>query len=324
MMNSSIKNEIIEFENRICWHDDFKAAHKSIVKLLSYKGRKPKGRLLIGPPGCGKTFTSLTVMNSLHKKVDTNDLTTKPCIYINVSLFSNPSQLLSEILIQLGDINPYKGNLTQKKNTAIRLFIELGVKLLIIDEFHDILPKSNILPTSQIYSFLKGFLDTCGIPFLLLGIENSQRFLEVDNQIRTRFLPTVELHAFSCLSEEEKLRFALIMESLILQLPRKTAALEFTETVIGEDGNEIIKLKTNHNMLFRLNLATEGLMRVIVDLLTECIELTNYKDTVDKDVLKVAYENVVNSNHSINPFDMSNTLSKVKTSLIRKGLYNAS
>lgn len=323
-MNNEQTNEVTKFENCTCWHYDFQEAHDSIEKLLSYKGRKPKGRLLKGPPGCGKTFASLTVMNSLHKEIDTNDLSTKPCVYVNVSLFNSPSQLLSAILEQLGDINPYKGVQPQKIKTIIRLFKELGVKLIIIDEFHDILPKSHILPTSKIYRFLKGFLDSCGVPFLLLGTENSERFLEVDDQIRTRFLPTQELYAFSCLSEEEKLRFALIIESVLLKLPRKTKGLDFTETFIDEDGNEAIKLKSSHNMLYRLNLATDGLMRVIVDLLTECIEITKADDIVDTDILMLAYDNVVNDNNSINPFDMSNTLSRVKARLVKKGLYNAS
>lgn len=322
-MNNTQSNEITVFENRICWHEDFQDTQNAIEKLLGYIGRKPKAMLLKGKPGTGKTLSALTAMNSLHQESSSDSLTTKPSVYINVSLFNSPGQLLSAILEQLGDINPYKGVQPQKVKTIIRLFKEQGVKLVIIDEFQDILPKSRIQPTSKIYRFLKGFLDECGVPFLLLGTDNSERFLEVDNQIRTRFLPTQELYTFNCLSESEKLRFALIIESVLSELPRKTKGLDFTESYDDENGEEVISLKSNHNMLYRLNLATSGLMRVIVNLLTECIELTDPDDIVDNDILKTAYDNVVNDSYAINPFDMSNTLSKVKTRLAKEGLYNA-
>lgn len=322
-MNNTQSNEITVFENRICWHEDFQDTQNAIEKLLGYIGRKPKAMLLKGKPGTGKTLSALTAMNSLHQESSSDSLTTKPSVYINVSLFNSPGQLLSAILEQLGDINPYKGVQPQKVKTIIRLFKEQGVKLVIIDEFQDILPKSRIQPTSKIYRFLKGFLDECGVPFLLLGTDNSERFLEVDNQIRTRFLPTQELYTFNCLSESEKLRFALIIESVLSELPRKTKGLDFTESYDDENGEEVISLKSNHNMLYRLNLATSGLMRVIVNLLTECIELTDPDDIVDNDILKNAYDNVVNDSYAINPFDMSNTLSKVKTRLVKEGLYNA-
>lgn len=321
-MNNTQSNEITEFENRICWHDDFQDTQNAIEKLLGYIGRKPKAMLLKGKPGTGKTLSAITAMNSLHQESCSDCLTTKPSIYINVSLFNSPGQLLSAILEQLGDINPYKGVQPQKVKTIIRLFKEQGVKLVIIDEFQDILPKSSIQPTSKIYRFLKGFLDECGVPFLLLGTDNSERFLEVDNQIRTRFLPTQELFTFNCLTELEKLRFALIIESVLSELPRKTKGLDFTESYGDENGNEVISLKPNHNMLYRLNLATSGVMRVIVNLLTECIELTNPDQIVDNDILKIAYENVVNDSYAINPFDMSNTLSRVKMRLAKEGLYN--
>jgi hypothetical protein len=276
----------------------------------------------MGKPGTGKTLAAETFIDSLHTESNTYDSRTKPTVYINVSLFNSPGQILSAILEQLGDINPYRGVQPQKVKTIIRLFKELGVKIVIIDEFQDILPKSRIQPTSKIYRFLKGFLDECGVPFLLLGTENSERFLEVDDQIRTRFLPTQELFAFSCLSEAEKLRFALIIESVLLTLPRKHKGLSFTESCV-DDGKEVIKLKSNHNMLYRFNLATNGLMRVMVNLLTECIELTGPDDVVDNMVLQVAYDNVVNGSHTLNPFDMDITLSRIKTRLAKEGLYNA-
>lgn len=322
-MNNNQQNEITDFENRICWHDDFQETQDSIKKLLEYSGRKPKARLLTGRPGTGKTLSAMTAIDAINQESSVGGLRSNQTIYINVSLVNSPSQLLSAILEQLGDVNPYQGVQTQKAKTIIRLFKERGVKLLIIDEFQDILPKSRILPTSKIYRFLKGFMDECGVPFLLLGTENSERFLEVDDQIRTRFLPTQELFAFSCLSAAEKLRFALIIESILLTLPRKHKGLNFTESYLDDDGTEVIKLKSNHNMLYRFNLATNGLMRVMVNLLTECIELTNSDDVVDTGVLLVAYDNVVNGSHTLNPFDMDISLSRIKTRLTKEGLYNA-
>lgn len=322
MINTNIE-EAIQFESNICWHDDFQSAYNSIQKLISYQGRKSKAKLLKAPPGTGKTLLADTVVKKLVSIDDKTGATVKHAICINVALYNSPSQLLSAILVELNDINPYKGTQDQKAKTVTRLFKEKGIRLLIVDEFHDILPKSRILPTSKIYRFLKGFMDSCGVPFLLLGTDDSERFLEVDKQISTRFLPTEELYAFNCLSEYSAIHFAVIIESLIEEFPRKINCLKLTKTDTDDEGNEIIILKKSHNMLYRFNLATGGLMRVIVNLLSECIEITTPDEVVDEEVLAQAFNEVVNTTCAFNPFDMSITAARVKTRLAKEGLYNA-
>lgn len=316
-------NDATEFETSICWHADFKCAYDAIGKLISFKGRKPKGMLLKGAPGTGKTAVGETYIREEFYTDNPNNTSTMPAIYINVSLYNSPSQLLSAILEELKDVNPDQGTQVQKSKTVIRLFKEKNVQILIIDEFHDLLPKSRILPTSKIYRFLKGFIDSCGVPFLLLGTDDSERFLEVDKQISTRFLPTQDLHAFNCLSEYSSIQFAMIIESLLEKFPRETQGLNFIQVNVDDEGKERIRLKESHNMLYRINLATHGLMRVIVNLLTECIELTQPDQVVDKKILKLAFDNVVNTSCSFNPFDMSNTTARVKSRLAKEGLYNA-
>tara|TARA_R110002167_G_C12705114_1_gene654264 strand:- start:2048 stop:3019 length:972 start_codon:yes stop_codon:yes gene_type:complete len=322
MINTNI-NEVIEFESNICWHEDFQSAYDSIEKLISYQGRKSKAKLLKAPPGAGKTLLANTVVEKLTSIDEDTGAKVKHAICINVALYNSPSQLLSAILVELNDINPYKGTQDQKAKTVIRLFKEKGIVILVVDEFHDILPKSRILPTSKIYRFLKGFMDSCGVPFLLLGTEDSERFLEVDKQISTRFLPTEELYAFNCLSEYNSIHFALIIESLLEKFPREINCLKLTQVDTDEDGIEKVRLKESHNMLYRFNLATSGLMRVIVNLLSECIEITAPDEIVDKKVLEKAFDNVVHTTYSFNPFDMTNTASRVKSRLAKEGLYNA-
>jgi SpoVK/Ycf46/Vps4 family AAA+-type ATPase len=324
-MNIFENQSAIEFENRICKHDEYLTVYNAIKKLTQYQGRKAKGMLVTGAIGSGKTLLAHDFgSNELPADTSNPAVKSKPMIYVNVALYRSPNQVISAILEELGDINPFNGNLEKKVARVMCLLKKLGVKLIVIDEFHDLLPRSSIHPSSAVYRFLKGFLDTCEVPFLLIGINGTERILDVDKQLSSRFLPTQYLSEFTCKTKEEMVRFGLVIESLLEHFPRKTKGMQFVESTTLQDGTEDFDLIKNPSLLFRLTLATGGLMRCIMNLLTECIEITQPTDVVDSSVLKQAFENVIHTHLPGNPFDTYEySLSKVKSQLAREGLYNA-
>jgi hypothetical protein len=311
--------EITTYESLPCKHFSYELATNAITKLLSFKDRKPKGLLITGPSGVGKTYIAEQTALSLQSPT-TESLSPKAVIYLDASLYSSVGDALSQILLELGDPTPYQGTIGNKENRACKLLHTLQVKLLIIDEVQDFLPKKGTTPNSKVYKFLKSFLNKCKVPFLLLGTENSET-LFADDQLRTRFLPTQFIPAFTCYGDVSMSNFALLIEAMTEKLPRKCKGLKFCDEVTLDNGKAGYVLKKEHRLLLRLCLATKGLMRLTSDLLTECIVLTKPDETVDIKVLEQAYNNVINSELPYNPFDTSIKITKIKNKLIEDNLY---
>lgn len=322
-MNTLNLQEIRTFENRLCEHGDFLSAKSAIEKLMCYGGLKPKGMILSGPPGTGKTRLCESIKDEKNRQLLAANSNQSKVVYVNTALCTSPNQVVSAVLEELGDIKPDQGTLKTKTTRAVRLLKEHGVALIVLDECHDFMPKSDIKPTSNVYRFIKGFMDECRVPFLLIGTNRTEALLEVDKQLATRFLPTQSLYAFNVCSETEKIRFALVIDSILGQFPRKTKGLSFVQVTEDENGQECYQLVKSHNDLYRLTLATGGLMRSLMSLLSECLELTKTDETVTREVLVKAYDNVIHSSTGKNPFDTkSMPIKQVKNALKKEGLYD--
>jgi DNA replication protein DnaC len=114
------QTEVQAYEALTCKHFDYKSTIEAINKLLTYNDRKPKGLLVTGVAGVGKTFIAEQTERALSAS-DTKELSTIPVIYIDASLMYclkcstnsailNPIQAQSAIKMHgLADIsNPLK------------------------------------------------------------------------------------------------------------------------------------------------------------------------------------------------------------------------
>lgn len=313
-------NEIAEFEAQVCKHPDYEVAMHSVYHMLTRSRRIPKSLAILGAPGTGKTFIAEQVTKSLTA-TDTPELTTRPYIYINVALCKTPGQLLTEMLFELGDIAPSKKDDEVVKLRRIQtLLTKCHTKLIIIDEIQDLFPKKGLDKRSAVYKSLKNIKSKLSVPFLYLGTQEAEMMFRVDEQLRDRFWPTHYMGQFNCCTTDDAISFALVIESLLEKYPRKVKGFSFLNCEI-ENGVEAYELKPNHSLLLRINLATYGLMRRLIDLLTEALAITTSEEVVDQSVLFDAYNAALNDTHDYNPFDKDLSIAKVKTRLKQEALY---
>jgi len=314
-----IQNEIETFENRVCSHRDFKLAYEAINKLTAFRGRKPKGLFVFGETGSGKTCLA-EYFEAKNYSDETDELSPIPIVYIDVALEKTTGQIISAMLQKMGDPTPYNDYENVRRNRAVDLLKSLNVKLVVFDEIQDLIPKKGIKPNSKVYVFIKHFLNSANVPFLLLGTPDAKE-LFADDQLFDRFLPAKELRTFSCIGVSHTTNFACMLDSLLDLMSRNVEALRFVEYQKDAKGQQLPILKKDINLLLRFCLATLGRMRRINALLTECIALTSPEKPITQQVLYDAFNEGLNNRGNYNPFHKDINIQTVKTSLKEKNLY---
>lgn len=318
-----IKSETEEFALRASLHPRFLAGIDAVKNLLKYRGNKPYGVMIIGEPGCGKSFLLETVQR-MYPELVTRRKTEISMISIDSPPDITTSALYSDILDELGDPCPDEGRPKALRRRMKRLLKSLKTKLLAIDEAHDFLPSSGLTPTSKAVKTIKWIMNNTRIPLVLAGQPDTKDLLDNDDQLKSRFIEVIELCHFSCATEEQALDSADFFDGLFSVFPRKLIGMEFLDEVyLEENGEPIFQTNENFNNLLRLVIATEGNPRRINMLLMDVIESTNPDDELNISDFAESWERVLKSKveFNLNPFtaDKKDVIKIAKKS----GLYEA-
>lgn len=321
MINQVIKEQATTFSNVVCKHPAYLNAYKAVEQLDRYRGVKPKGLLITGETGTGKSFLAEQIIKR-RQPVDTDSLSTHPVIYINIAEGSKTvGAVVSTLLSALGSPTPFKGTIAKRMEELNTLMHNTKVEFVILDEVHDWIPKSGVTPKSEIYLFFKSCLNKWKIPFLFLGTDEAKQVF-VEKQLKDRCLPDQKLSLFTCNGAKSRTNFGMLLYSLLSKFPRKTKGMNFVNKTKNDADKTIFTLvKSNRSLLLRLCLATQGQMRIISDLLTGCIYLTTENQLVDISILKKAFDAEINDRPHGNPFDELMNLRSVIKALKQEKLY---
>lgn len=317
----TLKPETLAFHQNVCWHSQYLQAHEGFKRVHKYNGIQPKGLMLLGDYGCGKTFLCEQYENQ-HALPETDELSAVAIVRVDAPPEPNPTALVSDILDHLGDLDAYTGRPSQLRKRLVKLLERLQVSMLIIDEVHDFLPSSGLTSSSKVIKFLKWFMNNTKIPLVICGPLPSRALLAIDEQLKSRFQTVIELKAFTCTDEDERLDFADYLDVLFNQFPRK---IHNTYQLLEKDAEGSIFLRDNINGLLRICLATDGVPRNINQLLSDAIERTEDGDVVSNAVFAQCWEQVMidstDDNAPNNPFVAD--MDYVKCQLRKRGLYAA-
>jgi DNA replication protein DnaC len=323
MNNQAIKEQAITFSNRVCKHPAYLKAFQAVEQLERYRGVKPKGLLVRGKTGTGKSFLAEQIIKN-RQNVDTDCLSTHPVLYINIAEGSKTvGAVVSTLLSELNAPTPFKGTIAKRMLELNTLMQNMNVELVILDEIHDWIPESGVTPKSEIYLFFKSCLNKWKIPFLFLGTDEAEQVF-VDKQLKDRCLPDQTLSVFTCNGVKSMTNFGMLLSSLLDKFPRKTKGMNFikkTENVKDKRKPTFSLIKANRSLLLRICLATQGQMRLLSDLLTDCIYQTKEDEVVNIKVLKKAFDSVVKDKPHGNPFNELINIRSVIKALKKEELY---
>lgn len=169
-----------------------------IISILQ-KEKEMKGAFLIGPEGVGKT----TIIKYFIKTTE------KKAIYINVKTKDSP--FYESILKKLNTNISKQPNTLEKivKKTLKRKHIET----IIIDDIQNLLNIQNGDIIIDYINDIKTILNTCRIPIILIGREESRKLFTIDSQLKNSF------NIFEILPFKNDEEFRLFLEKYESNIP---------------------------------------------------------------------------------------------------------
>lgn len=251
-----------------------KAGMEQLTHLLDSYCDTPRMIIVSGDPGNGKTVLLKCFLEKNRSKYAT-DIHHKNVVMLNVSTQNKScDDLAVEILKQLGDIAPTLGTFSKKKLRIEKLLLALNVMVLIIDEFHDLIPKSKMDGNNKVIRFIKWLLlnNTHPVSLVLSGCTEIEDLINIDQQIETRCNNIIKMESLNFKTSEQQRDFILLLKSLISHFP-----IPF-------------KLDINDRLTYKkFILASLGNARILTAILKRSIEITAQDQTVTSAILDEAW-----------------------------------
>ncbi|BCL95580.1 hypothetical protein MAFF211491_00320 [Ralstonia solanacearum] len=287
---------VFEFKRKLIRYPAFTFAIRAIEKCHLY-GRhlieEPDCLLIIGVSGAGKS----TLRKAYASRYPREQLEGRTVIRVlQLELPSAPTikNVAERILMALGDPYADKGSAESKTARIITLFRECRVELVMLDEFQQFVDNSGGKIEYKVADWLKQLINATRVPFVLLGLPRCKRILEVNEQLRRRFLPQASLTAFSIGTKQEAIKFAGFLNTLHTQMPFNRASAFIDPAVVP--------------LMFY---ATHGLIDYLMKLTSEAlfIAMDEGRDCIDVEVLRRAFESAIwgEADRERNPFDAAFT-----------------
>ncbi len=275
-----IEDTVMTFRTNLVHHLRFQKAFKEITRchrMGRFQFDEPNCLLITGESGCGKS----TLRNEYAKdypRFEMQDRTAIPVLHLELPSQPTVKNVAERILIELGDPFAEKGSAEGKTARIVTLLKECRVELVILDEFQHFVDRSSEKVEYKVADWLKSLINASKVPFVLMGLPRCKRILDVNEQLRRRFLPRVELRRFHIRTKNERQQFAGILKSLEKALPLK-APSALTDTAV----------------IPRIYYATHGIIDHTMKLVGESLNivLSEHRPAIDQEVLRRAFERVV-------------------------------
>mgnify|MGYP001273056410 FL=1 len=210
-------------------------AHQALAQLealLTHEPGKvrPRNLLIIGPTNNGKTMIAekfhrthppRTAANGEHEII--------PVLGVQMPAEATSRRLYLELLIALGTPVGLHGRNDLREALAVRLMRAVGVRLLLIDEVHNLLG-ATARRQRELLNLLRFLGNALRIPLVCLGTRDAYLAIRSDDQLENRFHPLL-LPRWE--EGEELARLLASFESVLpLREPSQLAAPPLRELIL--------------------------------------------------------------------------------------------
>lgn len=166
--------------------------HAALQDLLTFPKRmRMPNLLLVGPTNNGKTMIVERFRRAHAGKgaAQTADGRAEiPVIKVQMPPAPNESRVFGAILDELGMTARIADRVTVRQDAAVKLMRATQVRLLIIDELHNVLSGSS-LQQRRLLNLLRWLGNELQIPLVGVGTAEALRAVQADDQLANRFEP---------------------------------------------------------------------------------------------------------------------------------------
>ncbi|MCA9921455.1 MAG: TniB family NTP-binding protein [Anaerolineales bacterium] len=241
----------------------FNQLHNDIHLCLeaTKQSGEPACMALEGLSGAGKS-TLVRAYAANFPRYETESGTRVPIFYLETPSPVTVKGMASHMLAELGDPGSHKGTLQMMNARLIRYLRACEVQLVILDDFHHLIDRETNKILARVSDWLKVLIKETGIPYLVVGIENSvETILRANQQLSRLFAIRESLQPFTFENEEDAKSFALF--------------LEYAQQTVGM---AIETEMSDFELLARLHYATNGVVGNIMNLLRFAALLARRQD----------------------------------------------
>jgi len=256
--------------------------HKSIARTGA-----PQNLRLIGVSGVGKS-TILSAYREAYPPVFHAEYTEVPVVYIDVPAMPHSKQLAINLVKGLGCTDLH-GTAPQLWDRFIALAKKCGVTLLLIDEVQHFVDRGRLSTYSATADLLKQRLSELKVPTVMAGAPRSRLLFEANNQLRSRFKPSVAFYPFRINSVEEFNRFRTVIS-----------------TITQDFDDSSRRFLISDDLVTRFFFATDGIFRNLSDLIDGIRFSRNAGDPCNLELLAIAFRETIfaSADSTTNPFSL--------------------
>lgn len=257
---------------------------------------EPSCMVLEGVSGAGKSTLVKSYAESFPR-YEAKDGSRIPVFYLETPSPVTVKGMASHMLMELGDPGAHKGTLQMMNARMLHYLRVCEVELVILDDFHHLIDSETNRIMAQVSDWLKVLIKETGIPFLVVGIENSiERILRANQQLSRLFAVREKLLPFRIDTREEAENFYLF--------------LEYAQKAVGM---EIQYKLSKDEFLLRIHAATNGVVANVMNLLRFSALLAQKRgeSVITLNILDAAFNKRLQRHIVKSPYPFSATLEKV-------------
>lgn len=197
------------------------ALEESLNMMRRSSGSDMRNLLITGDSGMGKSLTLKRfrdMVNSVARLKNPNAL---PILYVNTPEDTSLKAMSTALLESLGDQFPGKAPHHVQMIRVRELMDELGVIMVIFDEFQHIFDGRSKGAIKTATQFVKNLENTFGRPIALAGMLSIEEFVRRSSELRRRFGTRLRIGRYR-LMKADSLEFQAFVEAVEAALPLAT------------------------------------------------------------------------------------------------------
>lgn len=289
--DATLDSVIFRLRNVVIRHPQFDLAYNAIVEVYEMNRRIgiAQNCLLVGGSGTGKSTVKNMIVKEYPSQLGVHHPQI-PVLVIDTPSLPTVKNLAEELLIRFGDTRFSKGSAIDKTNRILEYIKVCGVKLLMIDEFQHFFDQGKRSTPREVSDWLKCLIERANVATVLMGLERSERILEVNEQLRRRFSRRIELRPFLWDENSDRAIFARVLKNL--------------EDAAGSDVRMNLK---DFELVRAFHFATNGIVDYMVKLLVGAHTIAHRKklNDISSECLEQAFIEYIwhKGVNELNPFN---------------------